>query len=53
MRKASILFFLLLLEWSGVLQQGGWVSFDDGKLHRRQGDGHALVWDLGEPCASP
>lgn len=29
------------------------MSSDDGKLHRRQGDGHALVWDLGEPCASP
>ena len=32
------------------------MSSDDGKLHRRQhtpGDGHVLVWDLGDPCAFP
>lgn len=32
------------------------MSSDNRKLHRRQhipGDGHALVWDLGEPCTFP
>lgn len=32
------------------------MSSDDGKLHRTQhtsGDGHALVLNLGGPCAFP